>query len=553
MKKLLKISIILLLCLCIRVKGETYYGRLRGGENIGKIYIKKKRADGFTHYMTANFIYLDDKLVYCLEPYVIISGNVVEFDVYNKYYNLSEELWNRVKKIAYFGYNFKDKYHDHTADYWFVVTQVLIWKELTSDEEIFFTDKLNGNKISLFEEELNELRNLVNNYETLPRLNLKYDMYLGKEETYTDERNLLEYYDIEESEMFSFKKEGNTLTITPRKVGRGVIKYTRKSINYGRLPIVYQSNLDQDVMETGDIDEIVFYQPILISGGSFNIKKTFTENIDKYTTMGAKYNLINEEGEIIKILTTDENGIINIDNLPFGKYCLKEIKAPEGFIIDDQLYCYNIDENNLNVDITLYNKLIKGKIEITKVYASSETGIMTPEVNVKFGIYDESGKLVKEVTANNDGKINEELYYGKYVLKQLTTTDGYEMMEDFYFEIDENEKVISKVIADAKIITGSITINKYSDDKEPLEDVVFGLYKENKLIKTYVTNNEGIIEIKDLDLGKYEVREIETKEGYEIDNKIYEINLTKENNFIKIGAINKKVVILEVPDTYKNV
>ncbi len=551
MKKILKISIILLLFCFIRVNGETYRGKIWAGDNIGNIYVKKVRNDGFTHFFTAAYTYLNDKLVYCLEPYFIVKDGYVDFDVsYDNYPPFTEELWNKVKKIAYFGYGYKDLYHDHTADYWFVITQVLMWKEMTSDEEIFFTDRLNGNRIDIYENEINELKSLVDNYEVRPDLYIPHDMYLGKEEIFTDTNNVLKYYQVNVTGPIKIEKDGNNLKVMPTGRGHATIDYLRKENNYNRPFIVYQTSLNQDVMETGDLYEVRGLDDINILSGSIKLMKKYDERQNKYTTKGTKYNLTDKDGKLIKIMTINEKGEDMIDNLPLGKYCLKEVQAAEGFVIDPVSHCLNIDEHFLNIDVTRYNKLITGKLDITKVYAKSDTGVMMPEVDAKFGIYDEDNNLIKEVTTNQNGKINEELYYGKYILRQLTAADGYEKMEDFYFQIKEDGDVISKVIADAKIIKGSITIEKYDDNKEHLEGISFGLYKDNELLETYVTNNKGMVEIDNLELGLYEVKEIKTLDGYELDNKIYKVNLTKENNTFKIGAINKKIIILEVPNTY---
>ena len=72
---------------------------------------------------------------------------------------------------------------------------------------------------------------------------------------------------------------------------------------------------------------------------------------------------------------------------------------------------------------------------------------MTPEANVEFGIYDHNNQLYTKVTTDSEGKIYVTLPYGKYTLKQLTSTTNHEMMEDYEFEVKELGDTVNKVFA----------------------------------------------------------------------------------------------------------
>lgn len=76
---------------------------------------------------------------------------------------------------------------------------------------------------------------------------------------------------------------------------------------------------------------------------------------------------------------------------------------------------------------------------------------MTPEVNVKFGVYDKNDKLVGEYTTDEQGNFEFNLPYGTYTVKQLTTTSGHEKIKDFTIEVKEVGGVIKKVISNAEI------------------------------------------------------------------------------------------------------
>ena len=116
-------------------------------------------------------------------------------------------------------------------------------------------------------------------------------------------------------------------------------------------------------------------------------------------------------------------------------------------------------KENLNQNINVYEKVISKSYDITKVYACNKTGIMIPEQNVEFGIYDKSNKLVLKKTTDKDGKIYFTLPYGSYTLRQLTTTKGYEKIEDYNFEIKDVGEKVNKIFSNAEI-TSKIKIIK---------------------------------------------------------------------------------------------
>ena len=91
----------------------------------------------------------------------------------------------------------------------------------------------------------------------------------------------------------------------------------------------------------------------------------------------------------------------------------------------------------------LLDKVIERKYEITKVVASNKTQIMTPEVNVEFGIYDYNNNLIKTLKTDSDGKIYFTLPFGDYILRQLSTPSGFEKIDDYKFSITESGPTIN--------------------------------------------------------------------------------------------------------------
>ena len=66
-----------------------------------------------------------------------------------------------------------------------------------------------------------------------------------------------------------------------------------------------------------------------------------------------------------------------------GRYYLLEEKASEGYKLDETKYYFEINDNNLNPTVQVYEDVIKVKYDITKVLAENKTGLMKAEVGVK--------------------------------------------------------------------------------------------------------------------------------------------------------------------------
>ena len=137
------------------VNAETYTGQaIWPSEFISNIYVKKVKPNGYAKYQQMQFIRRseDNKFVYCLQPYVDIDNNLPYYEVarsdYARVLNMTEEQWDRISLLAYYGYQYNENGYDHTAKKWYAITQVMIWRTTNPESNIYFTDKLNGNKIT---------------------------------------------------------------------------------------------------------------------------------------------------------------------------------------------------------------------------------------------------------------------------------------------------------------------------------------------------------------------------------------------------------------------
>lgn len=662
MMALMIVSAIFCIFTIKNVKAETL--EMRYQNDIYYVHVNDD-GTGYSSYQLAMF-YVDGKLAYCVEPGLAIYStkyDVGGWDVTS----LSPEQRKRIELIGYYGYEYPT--HQGNVKY-YMAAQELIWKAAKPLSATWSTQKRGGGQIINIEAEKNEIERLISNHLTKPDFNNKtINGVIGDTISLVDSNNVLSEFSVYDASSNDVQINGNRLDIKVNRTGENQIKFIRK--NYDNdINLVYYNSNSQKLAHTRLSDPVTAKLNLNIVAGTVKINK-----LDKDTNKnkaqgegslkGAVYDIFNENDEYITSVTTDELGQAVSVNLPsLGHYYLKEKTPSKGYTLDETKYEFDMTKENLNQNINVYEKVISKSYDITKVYACNKTGIMIPEQNVEFGIYDKNNKLVLKKTTDKDGKIYFTLPYGSYTLRQLTTTKGYEKIEDYNFEIKDVGEKVNKIFSNAKItskikiikvdendqrvkkagikfkiknidtnkyvcqkitypnkkticeyettsdgtlitpyplnygnyqveevdekitgylwnkiplkfsinenstivkngddsiielrfknteVKGKITINKfgekftieknkYSYTTKKLENVLFGVYDEDKnLIKRIYTDKNGYAEITNLKLGVYYIKELQTPKGYILDNKEYKIELTYKDQYTSIVTSN---------------
>ena len=444
------ISLVVFAVLCslfiCSVKAE---GVVAGGY-VGKVYMKKVKGEQ-KGYLRSQWVLRasDNQFVYCIEPWAKIhSEEVYEQKTTSEYTNISPETMERVKLLAYYGYG----YEGHEDENWYTITQLMIWRAIDPDGDFYFTDVANGTRISLFENEMTELDRLVNEHSILPSfVNQNYTNSIKRDLVLTDSNNVLDKFNIIKGSEFVKAKGNNYLTLKSDSVALGEIELTKKANKYNTIPFVYVNDQSQNVLTVGNFDDLITKVNVEFRAGKINLTKKSNEKNynDKITLENAQYEVFDDKGNSMGIITTDKNGFGTLDNLPYGVYTVKEIKASYGYAIDPTIYKVEINDSTLEINLEVYEKLDKKELEITKEYLDALTGETNPESNVYFDIYTEDGDyLVGSVKTNEAGKASLKLSYGRYIVRQRNGKSGYIIADDFLLIIDENtpQKLSKKII-----------------------------------------------------------------------------------------------------------
>ena len=401
------------------------------GERVPDMHVESIKGDQIHNGVPFVLRREDSEFVYCINPFERINTNDY-YDEYKSVRNLSKEQLNKLNLIAYYGYG----YNDHTDLKWYGVTQMLIWKSLDLDD-VYFTETSEGGRISAYENEIYEIENLVNNYYILPSFsNDNFNYTINTDYQIKDINKVLNNYQIVESNIDS-KIENNTLYISTSNIGNYEITF-RRSSPIIRNYLLYINPGSQSLLYPGSIDDIEFKISVKVLDGKIIINKKDSEekNREFASLDGAIYGIYKDDS-LISEIETDEYGVAHIENLPLGKYIVKELKPSLGYELDSNIYEIELTYENNETTIESLENIIKGDISINKYYGTLDN--YKKEDDAIFEIYNIDDKLVGTYETIN-GKIEEKLEYGDYYLIQTKGMEGYNYIDKFNVSIKENKE-----------------------------------------------------------------------------------------------------------------
>ena len=202
-------------------------------------------------------------------------------------------------------------------------------------------------------------------------------------------------------------------------------------------------------------DPVLVRVKLNVVGGSLKInKKDLDTKLNKpqgdATFKNAIYELLDENYKLITNLIIDDSFSAKTDKIlsPKKTYILREKTPSEGYLLDKTEYLFQIDKDNLEIEMDVYEDVIEKAVNIYKVFADGCSAVLRGEPNVSFDIYLKSNnEYYKTITTNEKGFTSTILPYGVWIFKQVTTTSGYEKVDDFEVIIDNNSNEdITKII-----------------------------------------------------------------------------------------------------------
>lgn len=232
------------------------------------------------------------------------------------------------------------------------------------------------------------------------------------------------------------------------------------------------------------------------------------------------------------IFTTGADGKITITNVRPGSYIITEIKAPDGYLIDDPTRTITVTSGDTQTIVFKDTKpgglIIEKRDSVTK----------EPLAGATFKVTTSDGRFVAQdggatstnglYTTDANGQIHiVDLDPDTYVVTEVTAPDGYLM--DAPSQTVKIEKNDTQTLTFYDTPLGGLTIVKVdSESGKRLEGAKIEVAKMNgEIVGTYVTDKLGVIQLPDLDDGWYQLTEIKAPKGYLLDSTPQKVEVKK--------------------------
>ena len=294
-------------------------------------------------------------------------------------------------------------------------------------------------------------------------------------------------------------------------------------------------------------------------------------------------------GDVVSEITTDENGYAETEPLYLGKYEVREIKAPYGYVLNNEpkdvelTYAGQEFEVRDTVDTEFENEYQSVRISLSKVmendklfgiygencYTSVRFGLFAAEdIQAADGTVIPADGLISEVSLdeNMTAKFDVQIPFGRYYVKEISTDEHYVLGGEKYLVNFEymGQDIRTSDIDCGQFVNllkrGRIEGHKVDDKSEPLENAVFGLFtadcvkfSRDTAIMTVTSDENGCFEFDEIPYGEYVVHEIEAPTGYILSGKEYAVSIAEDGEVIEITAENKPITVeVSKADVYGN-
>lgn len=257
---------------------------------------------------------------------------------------------------------------------------------------------------------------------------------------------------------------------------------------------------------------------------------------------GVRFGVYCDRDNLLEEITTGADGTATSGVLNEGNYYLLELAGVDGYQMDTEPHPFSISENEVIVPVTVTNPRITGAVKVLKTGTEGE-----PLSGVVFGVYlaADDTELCRLTTAEDGAAVSESLIYGDYYLKELSTVDGYELLDaPIPFSIMEQDAVIEIPVTNP-LIMGGVSVYKISADKDgeekdiPLSGAVFGLYNSmGQKLAELTTGDDGRAVHEGLPKGGYYLKELTAPEGFTATDELHPFSIETQGQQAELTVTN---------------
>lgn len=300
-----------------------------------------------------------------------------------------------------------------------------------------------------------------------------------------------------------------------------------------------------------------------------------------------------KKDEQVATLTTDKEGKASVSNLYLGKYYLKEITPPVGYLLDEEEHDVNCNYEGDQVETVKRNTVskedvIKQPFQLIKAADNDKTDADLLK-GAGFSAYLISSLTVKDdgsydftnatpIVLTEDGKTemftDERGYacsipipYGRYIVRETTTPHNFMPVDDFIVTVTENSSTpqVWRVLLDDEFKAKLKIVKQDDETKQPVllantEFKVYDLdakkyveqvttYPNTVVHKSYFTDENGYLILPEsLKCGNYRIEEVRAPDGYTQNTQYVEIKVDK-NTAYQMDSVSGDAIITV---TYEN-
>lgn len=215
-------------------------------------------------------------------------------------------------------------------------------------------------------------------------------------------------------------------------------------------------------------------------------------------------------------------GMARFVGVDYGKYTIRELSAPAGYLLSRDVISVTVDEGYTNTDQPAATVIDpEKKIMCIKADTSGK-----PIPGVEFSLYNAATmEKVETAVSDKDGVvIFRNFDYGDWIIRETAAPEGYSKMEDIRFQVNDGWKEPTPILC--VNIPNHYEFMKTDSSGTPLAGVKFRLEDENgKELGIYESDQDGLVQIKNLLPGTYFIKEIETLEGYSVSGEVIKLKL----------------------------
>ena len=336
----------------------------------------------------------------------------------------------------------------------------------------------------------------------------------------------------------SFSIDGNTPEV--------VIRLSDKP-EKGKISVLKRGEMFSSVTE-----EDGKYTPVYSKKGLKDAEFEVTAAEDIYTADGT---LRISKGALADTLVTDESGEAESKELYPGKYLLREISAPDGFMLDTEVKELTVTAGIKKIEVK--NERKKQEYKIQKNLEKDQKfgiGFNGEILNTKFGLFSKTeltaldgsiipaGGLIEVATPDEDGFISfaaDMPYNAECYIKELETDEHYIISDKCYSDGDTAEN---------KIIRGSIEGLKTDPNGRVLRGAVIGLFypfetefSSDTAIEVFETDEAGRFLFENVPYGEWIIRELKAPDEYILSDENYYVTVKENGETVKLNIKNSKI------------